>query len=263
MGTMRNLPDSHPVNKLLRPHFRYTMAINSRARKTLISDGGPIDKSFGIGGKGKTRLIQKAAGIYNVDSTNVKKNTKERGVDDPDKLPGYYYRDDGYLVWDATEKYVRGVIDIFYSNDDEVKNDKELQNFADDLYTNGFPDFQGGKQGHGFPSDILTKEVLIENCTRIIFTGSSQHASINFGQYQIYSFVPNAPFGVRAPPPTVKGVADYQTLLRTLPDKTGGALGIILTFSLSQYSQDEVHTYNNLRMLTEEVHTYYYNCCIP
>ncbi len=49
-----------------------------------------------------------------------------------------------------------------------------------------------------------------------------KHASINFGQYQIYSFVPNAPFGVRAPPPTAKGVDDYQTLLRTLPDKTGG-----------------------------------------
>ncbi len=73
MGTMRNLPDSHPVNKLLRPHFRYIMAINSSARKTLIVDGGPIDLWFGIGGKGKTRLIQKAAGIYNVDSTNVKK----------------------------------------------------------------------------------------------------------------------------------------------------------------------------------------------
>ena len=240
MGTMRNLPDCHPVNKLLRPHFRYTMAINCRARKSLISVGGAIDRFFGIGGQGKARLMQKAAGVYSVDSTNIRKNTEIRGVNDPAKLPGYHYRDDGYLVWDATEKYVRNVINQFYSSDDDVKSDKELQNFADDLYTNGFPDFYGGKQGHDFPSDILTRESLIEQCTRIIFTGSAQHASINFGQYQIYSFVPNAPFGVRAPPPSVKGVADYQTLLRTLPDKTSGALGIILTFSLSQYSPDEV-----------------------
>ncbi len=54
------------------------MAINSRARKTLIVEGGPIDLWFGIGGKGKTRLIQKASGIYNVD---------------------FHHCDDGYLGW--------------------------------------------------------------------------------------------------------------------------------------------------------------------
>ena len=43
VATMRTLPDAHPINKLLRPHFRYTMAINSRARATLINDGGIID----------------------------------------------------------------------------------------------------------------------------------------------------------------------------------------------------------------------------
>ena len=59
MGTMRNLPDSHPVNKLLRPHFRYTMAINSRAHKTLIVEGGPIDLSLGIDVKGKIRRLFK------------------------------------------------------------------------------------------------------------------------------------------------------------------------------------------------------------
>ena len=45
MGTMRNLPDAHPVYKLLRPHFRFTMAINSIARKSLIHDGGILDIS--------------------------------------------------------------------------------------------------------------------------------------------------------------------------------------------------------------------------
>ena len=58
---MRNLPDPHPIFKLLRPHFRYTMAINTRGRATLINDGGILDKLFAIGGKGKFELIRRAS----------------------------------------------------------------------------------------------------------------------------------------------------------------------------------------------------------
>ena len=53
MVTMRNLPDAHPVYKLLQPHFRYTVGINGAARKSLINDRGIIDQIFSIGGEGK------------------------------------------------------------------------------------------------------------------------------------------------------------------------------------------------------------------
>ena len=49
IATMRNLPDPHPVYKLLRQHFRYTMAINTSARASLINNGGIIDQLFAIG----------------------------------------------------------------------------------------------------------------------------------------------------------------------------------------------------------------------
>ena len=49
VATMRNLPDPHPVYKLLRQHFRYTMAINTSARASLINNGGIIDELFAIG----------------------------------------------------------------------------------------------------------------------------------------------------------------------------------------------------------------------
>ena len=240
MGVMRNLPDAHPINKLLRPHFRYTMGINTRARSTLINDGGIIDQGFGIGGIGKTELMQKGSEVYSVLLADIKKNTKQRGVDNASQLPGYYFRDDGYLVWDATEKYVRSVINQFYSSDADVKGDREIQDFANDLYTNGFPSFYGGKQGHDFPQAILTKECLIENCTRIIFNGSAQHAAVNSGQYQIYSYIPNAPLGTRCPPPTKKGEADEKKLISILPDKISALLMIILSYSISQYGPTEV-----------------------
>ena len=241
MGTMRNLPDAHPINKLLCPHFRYTMAINTRARATLINKGGIIDLSFGIGGEGVQELYKKVSKEYSVDWTNIKKNLAKRGMDVPNQPPRYHWRDDGVKVWDALEEFVTNVIGEFYPTDDDVKNDTELNNWAEDLVETGFsPGKTEGSEGHGFPKTIATKELLIEQCTRIMFTGSAQHSSINFLQNFIYGFVPNSPFGVRRPPPIVKGEADNQTLFNTLPDKTSAALDLVLTYTLSQYSPDDV-----------------------
>ncbi len=110
MATKRNLPDAHPISKLLLPHFRYTMAINTRARATLINKGGMLDKAFGIGGAGKEQLLKRVSPKYSVDWTNIKKSMERRGVDNPDQLPGYYYRDDGLKIFTAFEEYVRDVV---------------------------------------------------------------------------------------------------------------------------------------------------------
>jgi arachidonate 5-lipoxygenase len=242
MATMRNLPDSHPIHKLLRPHFRYTMAINTRARKTLINRGGILDQVFAVGGKGMVEFFKRVSCEFSVDWTNIRKNSKERGVDDPEQLPKFYYRDDGLRVFEAIEDYVRDVVDEFYKSDKMVEDDKELKEWVDDIYTNAFPGEEtgfSGTQGHGFPKEITTKEELVERCTVIIFTGSAQHSSINFGQYGIYGYVPSAPLTTRREPPTKKGTT-YEVLMEILPNKKDSLITLAITKLLSQYSDDEV-----------------------
>ncbi len=87
---------------------------------------------------------------------------------------------------------------------------------------------------------MTSKEELNMYCTLIMFTGSAQHASVNFMQYHYYRFVPNAPFGVRRPPPAKKGVADYQYFLDSLPDKKSAINSVGTVHLLSQYGQNEV-----------------------
>ena len=241
MATMRNLPDPHPIFKLLLPHFRYTMCINAAARATLVNNGGIIDKLFSIGGDGKIELLQRVSQAYSVHWTNIERSVKQRGVDDKEQLPGYYYRDDGVKIWRAIKNFVGEIINEFYKTDKDVMEDKELQNWADDIHTNGFPGYFGAEVGHGFPKQIVSKEMLKEYCTLIIFTGSAQHASINFGQYNIYGFIPNSSAALRLPPRSSKSeIADYATLLRTLPDMDDTSKQIALVHLLSQYSQNEV-----------------------
>ena len=237
---MRNLPDPHPIFKLLRPHFRYTMAINTRARATLINDGGIIDRLFAIGGKGRVELFRRISTLYSVYWTNVKESTKDRGVDNAKQLPGYYYRDDGLQIWNALEQFAGDIVNQFYKTDGNVKGDEEIQSWAEDIHTKAFPGHYGGKEGHGFPKRISSKKELTNLCTLIMFTGSAQHASINFGQYDMYGFVPNSPSTLRKPPPSKKGEADYTTLLETLPSEEDAGNQVTVVHALSSYSEDEV-----------------------
>ena len=87
MATIRNIPDAHPLYKLLGPHYCYTMAINSAARGALINKGSIINYAFAIGGIGKDIVFKRAATKYRVQWTNKKENVKECGVDDPNLLP--------------------------------------------------------------------------------------------------------------------------------------------------------------------------------
>ena len=59
----------------------------------------------------------------NLQDYNFLNALKKRGVDDPSKLPGYYYRDDGLALWEAISAFVGETIGIFYKNDDDVKRD--------------------------------------------------------------------------------------------------------------------------------------------
>ena len=241
---MRTIPDAHPLYKLLRPAFRYTMPINVVARKVLLEDGKLFDETFSIGGKdhlsGKHKLIQRSNEKYSVHWSNIKRNLVERGVDDPDKLPNYYYRDDGVRLWNAMESFVKSIIDLFYKDDTDVQQDSELKDWANEIHHYAFPAFRSQPMGRGFPEIITSKNELIEYCTLIMFTASVQHTAINFGQFQIYGFVPNAPLSMRRPPPTLKGVTTYEDILDTLPTVLSAAVAVAITFTLSQFSPDEV-----------------------
>ena len=97
------------------------------------------------------------------------------------------------------------MVDEFYSTDDDVKNDAEIQSWSEDVHTNAFPGGIGVEESqydNSFPKELTTKKKLTEYCTLIIFwiTGSVQHASINFGQYDMYAFVLNSPATLCQPP---------------------------------------------------------------
>ena len=57
--THRHLSPSHPLFRLLAPHFLYLIAINSRGLEKLISPGGWVDKGMTVGVSGMFELIRR------------------------------------------------------------------------------------------------------------------------------------------------------------------------------------------------------------
>ena len=58
-------------------------------------------------------------------------------------------------IWKAIEKYVSSIINEFFKTDEDVKGDKELRSWAEDIHTNNFPGYYGAKNGYNFPNSII------------------------------------------------------------------------------------------------------------
>ncbi|KAG7265104.1 hypothetical protein CRUP_018232 [Coryphaenoides rupestris] len=237
VAMFRQLPAVHPAYKLLIPHVRFTIAINTKAREQLICECGIFDKANGTGGGGHVQLIQKAMKTLTFRSLCFPDDIAARGMDNVDELPTYFFRDDGYKVWNATKSFVSDVVNIYYASDEVVQRDEEIQAFVKDVRNFGLQDFDSC----GFPKSLKTLDQLTEYLTVVIFTASSQHAAVNFGQYDWCSWIPNAPSTMRRPPPTRKGQTNMKLIIESLPDRGRSCWHLGAVWALSQYQENELY----------------------
>ncbi|XP_006863394.1 PREDICTED: arachidonate 12-lipoxygenase, 12S-type [Chrysochloris asiatica] len=233
VATMRCLPELHPVFKLLIPHIRYTMEINTRARTQLISDGGIFDKAVSTGGGGHVTLLQRATAQLTYCSLCAPDDLADRGLLG---LPNALYAHDALQLWDITARYVEGIIHIFYQSDDVVRGDPELQAWCREITEVGLCQ----AQDRGFPVSFQSRAQLCHFLTMCIFTCTAQHAAINQGQMDWYAWVPNAPCTMRMLPPTTKEDVTMATVMGSLPDVQQACLQMTITWHLGRQQPDMV-----------------------
>ncbi|XP_038060325.1 allene oxide synthase-lipoxygenase protein-like [Patiria miniata] len=215
----RCLSPSHPIFKLLAPHFLYVMAINSFALVTLIDPGGLVDQNINAGSQGFVELIQRVFPEWRLDiEGSLLEDLRNRGVEDPDVLPGYHYRDDAMLLHGAIKRYVDFVVNKRYDTPKLLSGDNEIQEFAQTL-VQPIEDGGCGIKGVAGNGKFSTNDQLIDVATSIIFIGSVQHAAVNFNQYDEYAFPPNSPLWMNGKPPKDKTPLTEQDILDNLPHK--------------------------------------------
>ena len=142
-------------------------------------------------------------------------------------------------MWEAIANFVNDVLSIYYKSDDDIKKDDELQAWVLDIHQHGYPVRQGDVD-HEFPKSIQTRDQLMHLITCVVFNCSCQHAAVNYGQFEVASFVPNTPPLMRRPPPTKKGEANLKFIMDTLPNKSQTGWHIAAMYTLSRFAKDEV-----------------------
>lgn len=96
----------------MNPRFVY---LNSVGYDTLFGEDGWIEETLLIGRKGMMELIRRVWKDWNISKNgHMVHDLEERGVNDPEVLPNYHYRDDGTLIYEAIEEYVRTVVNGYY-----------------------------------------------------------------------------------------------------------------------------------------------------
>ena len=231
MATHRQLHRRHPVHQLLVPHFHATMAINHSARTVMLAPGGPIDKTLSLGAAGSIELLKREYAKWDFSLCDLPGELASRGVDDKKKLPHYFYRDDGLLIWKALDDYIGSVLEIWYPDDAAVAADTELQAWAGEL-----ADPAVGKV-RGLPGEgaLHTRESLQQVITRIVFTCTAEHASVNNGQYDMFGYPPNVPGAMYADYPRDKSnPMSEQEFVDALPNHRKCDAQMEMVYLLSQ-----------------------------
>ncbi len=169
----------------------------------LINKGGIVDKVLaGNLDSSLTLSIKAAKGFpFSFNESFLPKTFKHRKVDDSQLFPDYPYRDDSILIWEAIHSWVSSYLKLYYTSDEDVKNDIELQSWLAELISQ-----KGGKiSGIGEVVEvvksgikakefkIMTLNYLIDATSHIIFTCSAQHAAVNFPQSSLMTYMPNMP----------------------------------------------------------------------
>jgi arachidonate 15-lipoxygenase len=256
IATARTLHASHPLAILLKPHFRFLLAINDFGRSTLVNPGGYIDKFFASSLKGSMSLVVQA--ILNTDFKDLAlpADLKRRGVADATTLPDYPYRDDALLVWGAIKTFVSRYLRLYYKADADIEQDIELQNWVKELVS------ETGARIRGLTHNnhIKTIDALVDVVTQLLFTCGPQHSAINYPQYDYEAFCPNMPGAAYAAPPTTQtrmttsdgGDPSEQAnffnwispyLLKYLPPKRQAVTQIELTYFLTAFRYDRLGYY--------------------
>ena len=70
---------------------------------------------------GHIELMKKYFRTLNMSSYDLPQVLKDRGVDDPEKLPHFFYRDDALKLWDAIKDFVSKMLSIYYQSDEDIE----------------------------------------------------------------------------------------------------------------------------------------------
>ncbi|GMF22460.1 unnamed protein product [Phytophthora lilii] len=162
----RAFAERHPVRALLLRHFALDFGLEQQAGVVLFNTSTPLDRTFGIGAAGCVRLLEHQRRHISLRD-DIYSDVKQRGIQHlPHKYAVY-----GKLHADAISRFVESFLDVYYVDDEAVRVDVELQQWA--AACAEIPHL------HGFPATFEDKHELQQLLSRLVFQSAVKHHAMN------------------------------------------------------------------------------------
>ncbi|MEG4499820.1 lipoxygenase family protein [Microcoleus sp. F10-C6] len=204
----------HPIRDLLAPHFKDTIGINYVARHTLVSNVMPFtDSTFSTGTAQGLEIMLNAWLKWDFEKSSFPQQLSERGFDreQSEGIQDYYYREDGFKLWDIFGEYTTDFVNAAYPNDDDVATDAMIKGWVTEMRDPNKADIPS------FPENISSKKQLAWVLQNIIWKTSAGHAILNFAQFDYGAYLPNYPIAMLAPMPEGEDEISDEYVKAALP----------------------------------------------
>ncbi|CAM1302709.1 Uncharacterised protein g3356 [Pycnogonum litorale] len=228
------LSPSHPILKLLKPHF-YMMTGNTMSGLgKLFHDGGYLDRFVTGGAKaGRAMLLSKAVDTADYNSMNPLTDNLIRKTE---AIPIYPYRDRGTDIYRAIKSYVKDIVTNYYGPG--LIMDSEIMTWRIMLARSSLENGAGISHLPGDDhSGMILRRGLINLVSTLIYHATVKHAAISNGQFPQMSFPPNYPARLNKPPPSRKVGITEKDILSCLPNKQkmyiAGSIALTLSYSIN------------------------------
>ena len=177
------LPAVHPIRRLLSPFTVLGSQISYFANQIIMDAGGVIDRVSAI----DTTQYDVAEKVFMLGMKSLHWETfpdelKRRGLAQQAQDGHYYYGHDGLQYWNTLKnELVVPYVDMFYQDDEAVKNDEVLQKFFKTLRDLWTPATKHAAKP--LPQEHATQEALVDWLTHHIFQVSGFHEQIHTADY--------------------------------------------------------------------------------
>lgn len=202
IATHRQLSEKHWLFELLAPHLRFTLSINHGALENLVIPEGVIATNVAPKIDWTLKLANDARQAWRWHDNNPEQLFESRGVDF-DSPVSFPFRDDTMLLWKSIKSFVTRYLE---DRDQQVlNNDVELQAWLAELADPtraSLPGIQRTPDPRNPGKQEVSKAELIDTIAQIIYTAGPLHASVNYAQYPLGSYMPSAAGTVYGAPPT-------------------------------------------------------------
>lgn len=199
VATNRTFRSTHPIIRLLQPHWQKTLSINAAGRAVLFPE--VIADVIGITTEQAISFVNYTYDNFDFTGSYVPADLERRGfpISELQNSPKYHAYGYGRAIlatWNILRDFVLSTLRIEYTNDEQVRSDISIQQWCNELRSSA-----GGRLPT-FPSEFNTIEELADALTMCIHIASPQHSAVNYLQQYYTTFVISRPASLVTPLPT-------------------------------------------------------------